>query len=191
MTETMPTKRWTRVEYDRLVDHGVLGPGDRIELLGGLLVVREPQGGRHAMGVRMVEEALRAAFGSGWDVRGQLPVALDEESEPEPDVSVVPGSFRDYPLEHPARTVLVVEIADSSLALDRGEKAGLYARARVPDYWIVNLVDRALEVHRDPARDAGAPFGWRYREIVTLRPGETVTALAAPEAVIAVADLVP
>ena len=132
-----------------------MGPGERIELLGGLLVVREPQGGRHAMGVRMVEEALRAAFGSGWDVRGQLPVALDEESEPEPDVSVVPGSFRDYPLEHPARAVLVVEIADSSLALDRGEKAGLYARARVPDYWIVNLVDRALEVHRDPARDAG------------------------------------
>ncbi|HET8530012.1 MAG TPA: Uma2 family endonuclease [Methylomirabilota bacterium] len=191
MSEAVRTRRWTRGEYDRLVEHGIFAAGERIELLGGLLVVREPQGGRHAMGVRMVEEALRAAFGSGWDVRGQLPVALDAESEPEPDVSVVPGSFRDYPLEHPARAVLVVEIADSSLALDRGEKAGLYARARVPEYWIVNLVDRTLEVHRESAPDAGAPFGSRYREIVTLRPGETVVALAAPDTVIAVADLVP
>ena len=191
MSEPVRTRRWTRAEYDRLVEHGLFATGERIELLGGLLVVREPQGGRHAMGVRMVEEALRAAFGSGWDVRGQLPVALDAESEPEPDVSVVPGSFRDYPLEHPARAVLVVEIADSSLALDRGEKAGLYARARVPEYWIANLVDHTLEVHREPARDAGAPFGSRYREIVTRRPGETVVALAAPDTVIAVADLVP
>jgi Uma2 family endonuclease len=127
MSEAMRTRRWTRVDYDRLVEHGILAAGERIELLGGLLVVREPQGGRHAMGVRMVEEALRAAFASGRDVRGQLPVALDEESEPEPDVSVVPGSFRDYPHSHPAGAVLVVEVADSSLALDRGEKG-------IPEY---------------------------------------------------------
>jgi Uma2 family endonuclease len=106
------------------------------------------------MAVRMVEEALRAAFSSGWDVRGQLPIALDEESEPEPDARVVPGSFRDYPHAHPARAALVVEVADSSLALDRGEKAGLYARARVPEYWIVDLMGHALEVCRDPTPDA-------------------------------------
>ena len=135
--------------------------------------------------------ALRAAFASGWDVRGQLPVALDQESEPEPDVSVVPGSFRDYPHSHPARAGLVVEIADSSLALDRGEKAGLYARARVPEYWIVNLVDHALEVYRDPAPDAGAPLGWRYTTRAALGREETVTPAGAPAAVIAVADLVP
>lgn len=191
MGETVRTRRWTRGEYDRLVEHGIFAAGERIELLGGLLVVREPQGGRHAMGVRMVEEALRAAFASGWDVRGQLPVALDAESEPEPDVSVVPGSFRDYPLSHPTRAVLVVEIADSSLALDRGEKAGLYARAGMPEYWIVNLGERALEVYRDPAPDAEAAFGWRYAAVVTLRPGQTVAPVAAPAVAIAVADLVP
>jgi Uma2 family endonuclease len=168
----MRTRRWTRVEYDRLVGHGMFAAGELIELLGGLLVVR-------------------AAFASGWDVRGQLPVALDEESEPEPDVSVVPGSFRDYPHAHPAGAVLVVEVADSSLALDRGEKAGLYARARVPEYWIVNLMGHALEVYRDSAPDARAPFGWRYREVLTFRAGETITPIAAPAAVIAVADLVP
>jgi Uma2 family endonuclease len=191
MTGTMPTKRWTRTEYDRLIEKGVFGPQDRIELLGGMLVVREPQGGPHAMGIRMVEEALRRAFASGWDVRVQLPVALAEDSEPEPDVSVVPGSFRDYPRDHPARAALIVEIAESSLDLDRGEKSSLYARAGVADYWIVNLVDHALEVHREPIADAGSLFGWRYASVVALRTGETVTPLAAPRSSIPVADLVP
>ena len=111
MTDTLPTKRWTRLEYDRLIQTGAFGPEDRIELLGGALVVREPQDSPHAMGIRMAEEALRRAFATGWDVRVQLPVALDEESEPEPDVSVVPGSCRDYPRDHPGRAVLIVEIA--------------------------------------------------------------------------------
>jgi Uma2 family endonuclease len=191
MTGTMPTKRWTRIEYDRLIEQGVFGPADRIELLGGALVVREPQGGPHAMGIRMVEEALRGAFASGGDVRVQLPVALDDDSEPEPDVSVVPGSFRDYPRDHPARAVLIVEIADSSLRLDRGEKASLYARARVPEYWIVNLVDHVLEVHREPAADAGAPYGWRYASVVALRAGDAVTPVAVMNSPIPVVDLVP
>lgn len=191
MTDTLPTKRWTRLEYDRLIEKGAFGPEDRIELLGGALVVREPQGSPHAMGIRMAEEALRRAFATGWDVRVQLPVALDEESEPEPDVSVVPGSFRDYPRDHPGRAVLVVEIADSSLALDRTLKGSLYGRARVADYWIVNLVDRVLEVHRDPAPDPAAHPGWRYATVTTLRAGDTVVPLAAPDSPILVADLIP
>jgi Uma2 family endonuclease len=191
MMDTLPTKRWTRLEYDRLIEKGAFGPEDRIELLGGALVVREPQGSPHAMGIRMAEEALRRAFATGWDVRVQLPVALDEESEPEPDVSVVPGSFRDYPRDHPGRAVLIVEIADSSLALDRSLKGSLYARARVGDYWIVNLVDRVLEVYRDPVPDASARYGWRYAAITTLRPGDTVVPLAAPDSPILVADLIP
>jgi Uma2 family endonuclease len=191
MTGTPAIKRWTRLEYDRLIERGVFGPEDRIELLGGLLVVREPQGGPHAMAFRMVEEALRRVFASGWDVRGQLPVALDDDSEPEPDISVVPGSFRDYPRDHPARSVLIVEVAESSLRLERSEKGSLYARARVPDYWIVNLVDHVLEVYRDPAPDAGAPYGWRYGSVVTLGAGDVVVPLATPASPIPVADLVP
>jgi Uma2 family endonuclease len=191
MTETMPSKHWTRIEYDRLIEKGVFGPKDRIELLGGLLVVREPQGSPHAMGIRMAEEALRRVFASGWDVRGQLPVALDEDSEPEPDISVVPGSFRDYRQAHPARAVLIVEVAESSLRLDRGEKGSLYARAGVPDYWIVNLVDHVLEVYRDPAADVGAPYGWRYASVVTLRAGDAVIPLAALHSPVPVVDLVP
>lgn len=191
MTETMPTKRWTRVEYERLIDKGVFGPEDRIELLGGALVVREPHGSSHAMGIRMAEEALRGVFAAGWDVRGQLPVALDDDSEPEPDISVVPGSFRDYRDGHPPRAALIVEVAESSSRLDRGEKGSLYARAGLADYWIVNLVDRVLEVYRDPAADVGAPYGWRYASAVTLRAGDVVTPLAAPHSPIPVVDLVP
>jgi len=191
MADTLRTKHWTRVEYDHLIEKGVFGPDDRIELLGGALVVREPQGSPHAMGIRMAEEALRRVFAAGWDVRGQLPVALDDDSEPEPDISVVPGSFRDYRHGHPPRAVLIVEVAESSLSLDRAVKGSLYARARVPDYWIVNLVDRALEVRRDPAADAAAPYGWRYTSVATLRAGDSVTPLSAPDSPIAVADLIP
>jgi Uma2 family endonuclease len=143
------------------------------------------------MGIRMAEEALRRVFAAGWDVRGQLPVALDDDSEPEPDISVVPGSFRDYRHGHPPRAVLIVEVAESSLSLDRALKGSLYARARVPEYWIVNLVDRALEVHRDPVADAAARYGWRYTTVATLRVGETVTPLSAPHSPISVGELIP
>ncbi|MGH7279607.1 MAG: Uma2 family endonuclease, partial [Candidatus Rokuibacteriota bacterium] len=113
------TRRWKRFEYDRLIETGFFRPGDSVELVGGQIIVAEPQGSGHFATIRAVEEALRAAFGPGWDVRVQGPLALDEESEPEPDVAVVRGSFRDYAAAHPARPVLVVEVSESSLALDR------------------------------------------------------------------------
>jgi Uma2 family endonuclease len=186
----MQTRRWRRVEYERLIESSFFPPGDRVELVGGQLIVGEPQGSGHFAAVRAVEEALRAAFGRGWEVRGQGPLALDDESEPEPDVAVVAGSFRDYTRHHPSRAVLVVEVSEASLALDRGPKASLYARAGVADYWIVNLVDRTLEVHREPVRDPAAPFGWRYRTVEALGGGRSVTPLALPDASIRIADLV-
>jgi Uma2 family endonuclease len=183
------TRRWSRVEYERLIDLGVFRPGERLELLDGLLVVREPQGAGHATAVRAIQEALARALGPGWDVRPQLPVALDEDSEPEPDVAVVPGSYRDYRHAHPARPALVVEVADTSLLADR-RKAGLYARAGVPEYWIASLAGAVLEVHRRPV-SPGSRFGWSYGDVRALRPGDHVIPLAAPAARIAVADLLP
>jgi Uma2 family endonuclease len=116
-------------------------------------------------------------------------VALDDESEPEPDVALVPGRVRDYHREHPARPVLVVEVAESSLLLDRRHKGSLYARARLSDYWIVNLVDRVLEVYREPVADPESVFGWRYASRQVLRAEAFVTPLAAPSVRIAVSDL--
>lgn len=186
------TRRWSRLEYDRLIEEGVFQPGERLELLAGQLVVREPQGTPHATGIRLVTRALREVFADDrWIVDMQLPVALDEESEPEPDVTVTAGDPRDYLPSHPARPVLVVEVAEASLALDRKEKGSLYGRARVPEYWILNLRDRVLEVYREPHPDPSAPHGWAYRSRQSLAAGEHVTPLAAPTARIAVADLLP
>ena len=185
------TRRWKRVEYERLIETGFFQPGDPIELIGGQLIVAEPQGSNHFTAIQAVEEALRAAFGAGWQVRGQGPVALDEESEPEPDVAVVPGSFRDYAAAHPSRPVLVVEVSESSLALDRHHKGSLYARAGLDDYWIVNLVDRVLEVYRHPGPDPAASFGWRYSPAEVFGREASVSPLALPGTHIRVADLLP
>jgi Uma2 family endonuclease len=186
------TRRWTRIEYDKLIEEGVFQPAERLELLAGQLVVREPQGTPHATGIRLVTRALRGVFAEDrWIVDMQLPVALDEESEPEPDVTVTAGDPRDYLPSHPSRPVLVVEVAETSLALDREEKGSLYARARVPEYWILNLRDRLLEVYREPHPDTSALHGWVYRSRKNLAAGEHVTPLAAPTARIAVAELLP
>jgi Uma2 family endonuclease len=185
------TRRWTRAEYDRLIDKGVFHPDERLELLAGHLIVREPQGDPHAFAIELANEVLRSTFGPEWRVRVLLPIALDEESEPEPDVSVAPGPLRDTSEAKPSRLVLVVEIAESSLALDREFKGSLYARARVPDYWIVNLKGRVLEVYREPGPDADALYGWAYRSVQTLSAGEHVSPLAAPTAHVSVADLLP
>jgi Uma2 family endonuclease len=185
------TRRWKRVEYDKLIEIGILQPGDKVELLGGQLLVAEPQGTSHMTAIALVEDALRRAFGPGWLVRGQGPIALDDESEPEPDVAVVPGGPRDYLRDHPAHPVLVVEVAESSLRYDRRMKGSFYARARLEEYWIVNLVDRVLEVYRDPGEAPGTPRSWGYRDVSRLESGAIVTPLARPGVEIAVDDLLP
>ena len=184
-------RRWTRVEYERLIELGVFRPGERLELLDGQLVVREPQGSRHAGTIRRVIAALRQALGDEWQIDSQLPVALDDDSEPEPDVSVVPHDPGAYLDAHPSRAVLIVEVAESSYRIDREHKASLYARAGLVDYWIVDVGSGALEVHRDPESSAEAPYGWRYRSVATRRGPAIVAPLVAPGSAIPVATLLP
>jgi Uma2 family endonuclease len=183
-------RRWNRVEYDRLIETGFFGPGDKIELLGGQLCVSEPQNSPHARAISLGLETIQRALAPGWHVRVQLPIALDDESEPEPDLAVISGGPRDY-TDHPSRPALVVEVADSTLAFDREHKGSLYARARLPEYWVVNLIDRVLEVYREPASDPAAQFGWAYGVALTLGPDAHVTPLAAPSARILVANFLP
>ncbi len=104
---------------------------------------------------------------------------------------MVPGSFRDYVAGHPSRPVLVVEVSESSLALDRDHKGSLYARAGLADYWIVNLVDRVLEVYRDPRPDPAASFGWRYRSVQVFGREASVSPLALAGVYLRVVDLLP
>lgn len=183
-------RRWSRDEYERLVDLGVLR-GEPVELVGGHLVVAEPQGSYHASAVGRAGDTLRAALGPGWLVRVQMPVALDDECEPEPDLAVVPGVWADYSAEHPIVPALVVEVSEASLGFDRGDKASLYARGGVRDYWILNLVDGVLEVYRNPTPDTTAPYGWGYRHVERLAPSALASPLALPAVRIAVRDLLP
>lgn len=176
------TRRFSRAEYERLIDLGLFRPGEPIELIGGELLVAQPQGAAHYTAIVKTAKALEAAFGTGWYVRTQGPIGLDDESEPEPDVAVVPGHADDYGRAHPTRPALTVEVSEASLGIDRQHKGSLYARAALPEYWIVNLVDRVLEVYREPRPDATAPFGWRYARVETLGPAAQVAPLAAPGA---------
>jgi Uma2 family endonuclease len=183
-------KRWRRVEYERLVDVGAF-EGEPLELIDGQLIVAEPKGSPHATAVGMAHDVLRIALPAGWIVRIQDPLALDDESVPEPDVAVVRGSRADYRHAHPTRAALIIEVAESSLAFDRVQKGSLYARADIADYWIVNLPDQVVEVYRDPGADLAAPFGWRYTSVERFRPPAAVTPLGVPAAPVPVAALLP
>ena len=184
-------RRLSRAEYDRLIERGVFQSGDPIELIGGQLMVAEPQGSAHYTAIMKTARALEAAFGPGWHARLQAPIGLDDESEPEPDVAIVAGTLDDYAAAHPSRPVLTVEVSESSLATDRERKGSLYARAGLADYWVLSLVDRVLEVYRAPAPDTGTPFGWRYARRTVLGPEAYATPLAAPASRVAVSQLLP
>jgi len=183
--------RFTRRQYARMIDHGVLDEDDPIELLDGLLLVKEPQSSAHRTAVLLVGKALEQAFGEGWFVQMQSAIILDDRSEPEPDVSVVRGAPRDYVDSHPRSPALVVEVAQTGLRIARGRKAAAYARAGLPDYWIVNLVDRVLEIHREPARPGPALRRPSYISVITLDSAAAIAPLAVPSARIHVADLLP
>lgn len=170
---------------------GVFPPGERVELVDGEVLAKSAQGSAHATAVRLTEDALRVAFGAGHDIRVQMPLALDPSSGPEPDVTVVPGSPRDYRDAHPSSALLVVEVADTTLVYDREQKGSLYARAGVAEYWLVNLLDRRLEVYRDPTPLPEGRYGWGYRTARSYTAGDLISPLAAPQARVNVADLLP
>lgn len=157
MVEAAPSferlrKRWSVDDYLRLVELNLIGPEDRVELLEGEIVEKMGQDFPHIAGIRSLAEALREVFGKGFDVSQQLPIRTPD-SVPEPDVLVLKGSWRDYASRHPEphEVILVAEVADvSRLTNDRRQKLGIYARAGFGEYWILNLVDRQLEVHLSP-----------------------------------------
>jgi Uma2 family endonuclease len=168
-----------RVEYERIVDLGLF-EDERVELLRGALVAMSPQKGPHANGAARLGEALALALRGRAHVRQHSPLALSDDSEPEPDIAVVaPG---DYAKAHPQTALLVAEVADSSLRKDRHVKADLYAEANIPEYWILNVVDGVLEVYRSPTAD-------HYASVSSHDRSSTVTPLAFPDVVVAVADL--
>ncbi len=172
--------RWTCAEFHRFGDMGVF-EGRRAMLIDGVILEQGPMNPPHAITLGLVEEAIRTAFGAGWWPRQQSPLILGQDTDPEPDLAVVPGRPRDY-AGHPTTAELVVEVADSSLSFDTNEKRLLYARAGIREYWVVDINGRSLLVYRDP--QAGD-----YASQQTLRPADAVSPLAAPTGTVRVADL--
>ncbi len=182
-------RRWTREEYYRLGDAGFFDD-ERVELLDGEIWALPPQKTPHFSAIRRATDVLEELFGEGFEFRQQAPMTLDDGTEPEPDILVVPGSWQDYEDHHPTppEVRLLVEVSDSTLAKDRGKKAEDYARAGIAEYWIINLVDAQLEVCREPAVFQSG-YGYKIRQV--LLAGDSITPLFAPNASVAVADLLP
>lgn len=174
---------WTRNDYGRMAAAGLLAPDARVELINGTIYDRPPQTSLHSTSLHLGLRVLQRAFPDHY-VRIQSPLALGEDSAPEPDLAVVPGAIEDYDHSHPTTAVLVVEVADESLSHDRKRKAPLYARHGIPEFWLVNLKTSSLEVFR-------APLEGDYQNRTVFRAGDSVSPLARPEVSILVAELFP
>jgi Uma2 family endonuclease len=184
----LPTRRWSRDEYERLIDAGILGTQDHVELLQGEITLMSPQSERHVTAISLALATLQQAFGPSHWIRVQSPFPLGADTVPEPDIVVVPGAIRSYGGRRPTEALLAIEVADASLSTDRHVKGPLYAQGGVPDYWILNVADRTVEVYREPST---SQEGTDYRLIRTFRSGECVPLLALPAISIAVDDLLP
>lgn len=182
---SLPRKRWTRDECHRLKEADAL-PTDFYELIEGEILIKMGQNEPHVFVCMQLLRVLASIFGFDF-VRLPAPVALDETNEPEPDIAVTTRPARAYlaaGTPSPQDIRLVVEVSDTTLPLDRRIKAVLYARAGIAEYWIVNINARTLEVFRQPAADG-------YETVTSLSDTESVSPLAAPEALVRVADLLP
>lgn len=176
--------RFTVDDYRRMAEAGILREDSRVELIRGRIVDRAPVGSPHIVAVNRLNRLLVAAIGDRGVVSVQNPVCLDDGSEPQPDVAVLRPGADDIgaPTPRASDVLLLIEVADSSLQEDRGEKAALYAESGVPEYWVVNLIDRVFEVHRGPA-------GGRYQEVGRAGPGRELEMVMLPGVRLAVSGL--
>ncbi len=183
--------KWTGEEIYKLLDLGFFD-GKRVELIEGEIFEMGAQKNLHAMGITLTEDAVRIGFGPGFWIRVQMSLDLTPFSVPDPDIAVVAGAPRTHPVnKNPTSALLLVEVSETTLIYDQKIKSSLYARAGILDYWILNLVDRQLEVYRNAVVDASQRFGMGYGNVVILGPNDSVSPLAAPQASILVADLLP
>lgn len=187
----VPVRRFTVAEYRRLVETGILGEGDRVELLEGWIVPKMVHNPPHDNAIELADQLLRERLPPGWSLRIQSAISTSD-SEPEPDLAIVRGSPRERRSRHPEphELGLVVEVAESSLDIDRDTKARLYARAGIATYWIVNLVDRQVEVLTSPSGPADEP-GYAEQRIYDIGDRVPFVLDGQPIADLAVDDLMP
>ncbi|MCW6053348.1 Uma2 family endonuclease [Lyngbya sp. CCAP 1446/10] len=167
-------KRFTTEEYHRLTELGFFAEDERVELINGELVKMAAKGTAHSVCETRLERELFKLLGERATLRGQQPIILPDDSEPEPDRAIVQNRPDDYLSSHPcpADILLLIEIADSSLSYDKQVKLPLYAAAEISDYWIFNLSQTCLECYSEPYQNATGQFG--YRKTLIFLPNESV-----------------
>lgn len=178
----LPLRRMTRAEYDDLVKKGFFRPDERCELIFGVVVTMSPINPAHVESTNRVHRMLLKLLEGRARVHCQSPLAATDDSEPQPDVIVVPE--RDYWDDHPQMALLVVEVSRSSLRYDRGVKKLLYGISDVREYWVVDQVHGVIEVYRDPD-------GGEWRTLRTYRRGEMISLLEFPDVELPVSEILP
>lgn len=171
-------------DYHRMVSAGVFDEDERLELLEGVIVEMSPHSPRHALAITRLCDAQFTLVSPDCVVRAQLPLTLEPDSEPEPDVAIIRRSESGDRNRHPSTALAIFEVAGESLRKDRLAKAALYARAGIPEYVIVNLSQDCLEVHREPDSEAR-----RYRTVTTLTGSDRFESSTVPGLAFVVADL--
>ena len=186
MPAALTRRRFTVGEYYRMAEAGILRPDERVELIEGEIVTMAAIGSRHASTVMRLNRLLASELGDRTLVLVQAPVRLSDLSEPEPDVALLRPRSDDYASAHPGPddVLLIVEVAESTVAFDRGMKLRLYAAAGIPEYWIVDLADDRIEVYQQPGATG-------YRDVRRYRREDTLRAAAFPNVEMAVAAILP
>jgi Uma2 family endonuclease len=184
-------RRFSVPEYHKLIEIGLLTENDHLELLEGYLVLKMPRNPPHDRTIQRMNRRLMPALPAGWDLRIQSAITL-VDSEPEPDIAIVKGDDSNYQTTHPTPADIgaAIEVADTTLAGDRADKGRIYARAGIPVYWIVNLVDRQIEVYEQPQSSAAVP---EYAKQTIYHLGDTIPLVlnGASAAAFAVQELLP
>jgi Uma2 family endonuclease len=179
-------RKWTVKEYHKLGEMGFFQPEERVELVSGNIIRMSAKGTAHTSATRRTATLLRDLLENLAAVYTQDPIALDDNSEPEPDIAVVRIDPFDYATHHPtpSEVYLIIEVADSSLVYDRQIKANIYARSGIVDYWVLNVNERQLHVFREPAEDG-------YQSEVILEENDSISPLQFPAFNIAIGEMLP
>ena len=177
-------RRLTVDDFHRMAKAGILTEDDRVELLHGELIMMSPIGSRHAATVKRSNQVFIQRGGGRVVVGVQDPIRIGEHSEPQPDLTVLHPRADFYAQSHPEPRdiLLVMEVAEASVEIDREVKGPLYARAGIPEMWLANLVEDCVEVFRSPSHEG-------YTEVQKYRRGQRLSPLALPDLIVAVEEI--
>jgi Uma2 family endonuclease len=187
---TPPPVRWTCDDFHDVCDAGVF-EGRNVILMDGELLEQPAHNPPHNTALTLADYLFKAIFNTGYVVRIQMSMELGQTTDPVPDLAVVRGNARTFAMLQPKSAELVVEVSDSTLAYDTGDKANLYAAGGIADYWVIDLPNDRLIVFRDPRPDPGQPHGHSYSHQTSLGRIGSIAPLAAPASIVNVSDLLP